>query len=293
MASPELKTLIDQLRAQALLDLPLEELRKTFEQMAFPVDADVRTESVDAGGVPCEWVAAPNADSGRTIFYLHGGGYVIGSVHSHRALVANLSRAAGARGLTVGYRLAPEHPFPAAVDDATTAYRWLLSTGVDPKRVVVAGDSAGGGLTVALLVNLRYRGIPLPAAGVCMSPWVDLEGLGESMTSRADRDPLVQRPGLQRMAAAYLAGADPKTPLAAPLYADLSGLPPLLIQVGGAETLYDDSTRLAEKARRAGVDVTFDAWEEMIHVWQLFAPVLPEGREAIAKIGQYIRSRTS
>src|SRR5690606_5447385 len=175
-----------------------------------------------------------------------------------RNLGGRISKAANCRVLSLDYRLAPEHPFPAAVDDAVTGYRWLLDQGIRPDRIAIAGDSAGGGLAAATLVALKDRGEPMPAAGVCLSPWVDMEGTGESMTSRAALDPMVQKDGLKDMASLYLDGADPRSPLAAPLYADLSGLPPLLIQVGTAETLYDDATRLAEKAEAAGVDVTLE-----------------------------------
>jgi acetyl esterase/lipase len=168
------------------------------------------------------------------------------------------------------------------------AYRWLLGTGVEPARVVIAGDSAGGGLTVATLLALRDSGDPLPAAGVCISPWVDMEGLGESMTTRAEADPTVQRDGIVEMGQAYLGGADARSPLAAPIYADLSGLPPLLIQVGTAETLLDDSTRLVEQARSYGVDVTFEPWDDMFHVWHSYASMLPEAQQAIDRIGEFI-----
>ena len=168
----------------------------------------------------------------------------------------------------------------------------MLASGVSPTRIVIAGDSAGGGLTVATLVALRYTGAPLPAAGVCLSPWVDLEGLGASMITRAEADPIVQRETIGMMAQAYLGGANPGAPLAAPLYADLAGLPPLLIQVGSAETLLDDATRLTERARVAGVEVTLEIWPDMIHVWQLFAAALPEGQQAIERIGAFIRART-
>ena len=235
---------------------------------------------------------APGADASRVLLYLHGGGYVIGSIDTHRSPAGRLSRAAAARVLIIDYRLAPEHPYPAAVQDATAAYRWLLRNGATPARTVIAGDSAGGGLTVATLVALRDAGDPLPAAGVCLSPWVDLEGIGESMTTRASADPIVQKPGLLWFASLYLGGADPRTPLAAPLYADLHGLPPLLIHVGTAETLLDDATRLAERAKAAGVDVTLEAWEDMIHVWHLFAPMLPEGQQGVERVGEYIRQHT-
>lgn len=195
--------------------------------------------------------------------------------------------------LGLNYRLAPENPFPAAVDDAVAGYRWLLGQGYKPSKIAVAGDSAGGGLTVATLVAIREAGLPLPAAGVCQSPWVDLEGIGESMTTRAKVDPVVQREGLNGMAQGYLQGKDPRTPLAAPLYADLKGLPPLLIQVGDAETLLDDSNRLTERAKAAGVQVKIEVWPEMIHVWQLFASFLPEGQQAVDVIGKFIAERTA
>jgi acetyl esterase/lipase len=268
-------------------------MRAGFEMLAgmLPPAADVTCDKIAVAGRSAEWVATPGVDAERVILYLHGGGYVIGSIATHRDLASRLSRATGHRSLLIDYRLAPEDPHPAAVEDATAAYRWLLAQGLDPARIVVAGDSAGGGLAVATLVALRDAGDPLPAAGVCLSPWVDLEGVGESMTARAHRDPMVQRDPLLRMAAMYLGGADPRTPLAAPLHADLRGLPPLLVQVGHAETLHDDATRLAERAHAAGVDVTLEAWEDMIHVWQIFAPMLPEGQQAIDAIGEWVRKR--
>ena len=269
------------------------ERRADFEAFvaSFGVSDDVTSQPVNAGGVPSELVSTPGADSTRALLYLHGGGYVIGSPATHRELAGRLSRATGSRVLVIDYRLAPENPFPAAVEDATAAYRWLLEQGLDPARLAIAGDSAGGGLTIAALVALRDEGAALPAAGVCLSPWVDLEGLGESMTARAKLDPMVGREGLLGSAASYLAGADARTPLAAPLYADLTGLPPLLVQVGTSETLYDDSTRLADRARAVGVSVTLEPWQDMIHVWPLFAPALPEGQQAIERIGEYLRAR--
>ncbi len=296
MSQQQLDTIIQMLRARPIAQAPtIEQTRAGFEQMAglFPVDAEVKREPIQAGGVPSEWVSAPDADAGRAVLYLHGGGYVIGSINTHRALAARLSRAAKARVLVIDYRLAPEHPHPAAVDDAVAAYRWMLSTGLKPTRIAVAGDSAGGGLTVATLVAIRDAKLATPGAGACLSPWVDLEGIGESMTTKAAVDPMVQKEGLIGMAKAYLGGKDPRTPLAAPLYADLSGLPPLLIQVGTAETLLDDSTRIAERARKAGVKVTLEPWENMIHVFQLFAPMLDEGQQAIEKIGAFVREHAA
>jgi acetyl esterase/lipase len=296
MASDSLNMIVQMLRAQRTLQEPsVEQMRTGMEAMVqmAPVPADVERVSVTANGVPAEWVSTPGVDPQRVVLYLHGGGYVIGSINTHRDLAQRISRAAAARVLLIGYRLAPEHPHPAAVEDATAAYRWLLAQGVSPAKLAIAGDSAGGGLTVATLVALRDAGQPLPAAAVCLSPWVDLEGLGESMTSKADVDPMVQRGPLLRMAAMYLNGQNPRTPLAAPLHADLRGLPPMLIQVGTAETLLDDSTRLAERARAAGVDVTLEPWDDMIHVWQAFAMLLPEGQQAIDGIGTFIRQRTA
>jgi acetyl esterase/lipase len=296
MSQEQLQAIIQQLKANPLLEQPeIEAVRAGFEQMAalFPVPADVKCEPVTAGAVKAEWVTAPGAASDRVILHLHGGGYVIGSINTHRALAAGLSRAAKARVLLIGYRLAPEHPHPAAVEDATAAYRWLLAQGLSPKRVAIAGDSAGGGLTIATLVALRDAGEKLPAAGVCLSPWVDLEGIGDSMRTKAELDPMVKKDGLVQLATLYLGGKHPRTPLAAPLYADLSGLPPLLILVGTSETLLDDASRIAERARKAGVAVTYEPAEGMIHVWQLFASMLDEGQQSIERIGEYVRSKTS
>ncbi len=295
MASQQLQTIVQAIRSRPdLHGVPVQLRRAAFEAVTvfFPVPKDVEREPVDAGDVAAEWIAAPGAGAQPVIYYLHGGGYVIGSINTHRELISRLSRAAGARALAIDYRLAPENPFPAAVEDATSAYRWLLSTGVDPAQVVIAGDSAGGGLTVATLVALRDAGEPLPAAAVCLSPWVDMEALGESMTTNAEVDPMIQREEVLEGAKAYLGGAEPRTPLAAPLYADPSELPPLLIQVGSSETLLDDSTRLAERAKSAGVDVTLEVWDEMIHVFQFMAAMLPEGQHAINRIGEFIRQHT-
>jgi acetyl esterase/lipase len=296
VASPELQTVLALLRARPVLpDLPFDQMRAGMEAAVavFPVPADVRIEPTAAGGVPAEWVSVPESSPERTLLYLHGGGYCLGSPRTHRALVAGLARAAGARALLLDYRLAPEHPFPAALEDATAAWRSLLARGIDPGRAAIAGDSAGGGLTVATLVALREAGDALPAAGVCLSPWVDLEGTGASMAAKAAEDPMIPPGGLERLARAYLGGTPARDPLASPLHAELRGLPPLLVQVGTAEILLDDSTRLAERAREAGVDVSLEVFEEMIHVFQAFAVLLPEARDAIARIGDFVRKRTS
>lgn len=292
MASEELKKVLGILRKNVTAGpVSWDERRAFMDEKAFPRQDDVAYDPVDAGGVSSLWVTAPGVAADRVVLYLHGGGYVLGSLVSHQDLVARISKAANARVLYIDYRLGPEHPFPAAVEDAAATYRWLLSEGVEASRIAIAGDSAGGGLTIAALVGLRDNGDPLPAAAVCISPWVDLEGLGDSMTSNADADPMVQKQGLVDMATAYLGGADPRSPLAAPLYADLKGLPPTLIQVGTHETLLDDSTRLAQVARNAGVDVSLEKSEELFHVWHAFAPMLPEGQEAIDRLGAYILER--
>jgi acetyl esterase/lipase len=272
-------------------DTPIAARRAGMEQFARPLEADCTATPVDAGGVPAEWVTAPNSGDDTVVLYLHGGGYVIGSIVTHRDLAGRIARAARARVLLIDYRLAPEHPFPAAVDDAVTAYSWLLQQGVAPGNIALSGDSAGGGLAVATLLAIRDRGLPRPAAAACISPWVDLEGVGLSLTTRAALDPMVQIDGLRDMASQYLGGASAREPLASPLHADLAGLPPLLIQVGTSETLFDDATRLDAKARCEGVEVHFEAWDEMVHVWHMFAGMLPEGQAAIEHIGAFVREQ--
>ena len=271
-----------------------DEGRLSYEMMmsSFQIADDIQTEKVGAGGVAAEWIVAPGAENGSTLLYLHGGGYVVGSIRSHREMLSRISKAAGFRVLALDYRLAPEFQFPAPVDDTVAAYRWLLSQGQDPKTIVIGGDSAGGGLMVSALVALRYLGEPTPAAGVGLSAWTDMEATGQSFAANAEIDPLVDKELIQRMAKTYLAGKDPRTPLASPIHADLSGLPPLLLQVGSIETLLDDTAVLAKKAREAGVEVEVDVWDDMPHVWQLFAAILPEGQQAIERIGEFMRKHT-
>lgn len=295
MPSQQFEALVQMLRSRPrLADLTIAQQRVAFDELGsqLPVVGGTWGEPVSVGGVPGEWISAPGALNDRVVYYLRGGGYVIGSLASHRALISRVSLAAAARVLAIDYRSAPEHPFPAAVEDAVLGYRWLLATGVDPSQIVIAGDSGGGGLTIATLVALRDAEDRLPAAAVVMSPWVDLECTGASMTTVADADPIVTREWLTTFREAYLAGADPRAPLASPLYADLAGLPPLLIQGGSAEILLDDATRLAERAEAAGVDVTLDVWEHMFHFWQAFAFTLPEGQQALDRAGEFIRDHT-
>ncbi len=291
MADPEIAAVRALL---AVLPRPagLAERRQRLDALCahYPLPADVRVEAILANGVAAEWTATPGADPARVILYLHGGGYVSGSLASHRHMVAQAGRESRARTLALGYRLAPEHPFPAALDDALAGYRYLLAQGIEPRHVAIAGDSAGGGLTIATLVSLRDSGEKLPACAWCISPWVDLEMLGASMTTKADTDPLIQKAYLSELAAAYLAGGDPRSPLAAPIHADLRGLPPLLIQVGSAETLLDDAVRLAGRAGAAGVMVRLEIWPDMIHAWHLFYQELAAGRRALAQAGDFIRA---
>jgi epsilon-lactone hydrolase len=252
--------------------------------------ADVKVEAVSANGVKAEWSSTPDADASKVVLYLHGGGYVIGSLDSHRHMVVEIGRAARARSLAIDYRLAPEHPFPGAVDDSLSAYRFLLANGVQPSAITIAGDSAGGGLVVAAMIAIRDSGLAQPACGWAISPWVDMEAIGESMESKATTDPTVQKAGIVDMAKLYLHGADPRSPLAAPIYADLHGLAPLLIQVGAAETLLDDAIRLAQVAGAADVAVDLQIWPEMIHVWHTYHTELGAGRRAITAGGDFARA---
>ena len=261
--------------------------------LQYGVAADVTVEPVTVNGVRAEWTSTPGDSSDAALLYLHGGGYVIGSLDSHRHLVAEAGRAAGCWALALDYGLAPERPFPAAVEDAVAGYRHLLGRGIKPGRIAIAGDSAGGGLVVAAMVAIRDAGLAQPGCGWCISPWVDMEASGETMTSRAAADPTVQKAGILDMARMYLNGADPRSPLAAPVYADLKGLAPLLIQVGAAETLLDDALSLAKVAGTADVYVELQVWPEMIHVWHLFHPELQAGKRAIKDGGAFVRAHTA
>lgn len=252
---------------------------------------DVVYEPVDADGVPAEWTIAPGADPHRALVYFHGGSYNAGGIGSHRALCTQLARATGLRVLSVDYRLAPEHPHPAAVEDACIALRFVWASGLEPAQVALAGDSAGGGLALAALIALRDAGDPLPAAVALLSPWTDLTLSGASLEGKAELDPMIVPSVLAVARDRYVADAAPDAPTISPLFADLSGLPPLLVQVGTDECLLDDSTRLARRASDAGTDVVLEVWDDMIHVWQAFFAMLPEGRDAIDAIATFIRAR--
>jgi len=272
----------------------LEGIRAAMDRLGdrFLPAADIAIEAVSAGGVPAEWVRAPGASENMTVLFTHGGGYCIGSPRTHRDLVGRLSRASRARFLSIDYRLAPEHPFPAAVEDAVKTYEWLLNQGVGPSQLALCGDSAGGGLALATIVALRERKYRLPAAVACISPLTDLAYTGETLVTNEALDPISRRDTSSALARRYLGGQDvSRNPLASPLYADFQGFPPLQILVGSHEILLDNSTRVAERARAAGVDVDIEVWEGMVHIWPYFAAILPKGQEAIERMGSYLARR--
>lgn len=256
----------------------------------WPVAGDVETIAVDIDGIPGEQSIAPGSDRSRVLLYFHGGGYCSGSILSHRRMVTEAGRAARARTLAVGYRLAPEHPFPATVDDALAAWRFLLGQGIAAERIAIGGDSAGGGLTIVLINQLRDTAEALPACAWLVSPWTDLTMTGPTLATKDAVDPLIHKGYLDELAAAYVpTGMNRKDPRISPLYADLKGFPPTLIQTGSAETLLADATRLAAAAGATDVPVTLEIWPHMIHAWHLWNAHLEPGRRALASAGAFIR----
>ena len=276
-------------------ELPLAERRIVMDKNTdvFPVPAGLRMEPAELGGLKAEWMIPDDLApaSSPVLLYFHGGGYVIGSPLSHRHITGRLALASKACVLSVDYALAPEQPFPAAVTDGVKAYRWLLDHGHAPAAIALGGDSAGGGLVAATLVAARDQGLPMPASAVLISPWSDLTCNTETYVSRAAVDPMITPDGIRMMASAYLAGADPRDPLASPNFADLKGLPPLLIHVGDNEVLLDDARILARRAADAGVDVRLEVWDRMFHVWHAFYQMLAEGEQAIDDLGAFLRDR--
>jgi acetyl esterase/lipase len=257
----------------------------------WPVAADVKFTGVDLGGVDGEWSSVPGIDQGCVLIYFHGGGYCSGSIRSHRRLVSEAGRAAGIRTLAVGYRLAPEHPFPAAFDDALRAWRFVRQQGIAAAHIAVGGDSAGGGLTAALINYLRGAGEEQPGCAWLVSPWTDLTMSGATLASKDAVDPLIHKSYLEELAGAYLpAVLDRRDPRVSPLYADLKGFPPTLVQVGSDETLLDDSVRFAAAAGSADVAVTLEIWPHMIHAWHLWNAHLDDGRRALASAGAFMRA---
>jgi epsilon-lactone hydrolase len=257
----------------------------------WPVADDVTCEAVDCDGVPGEWSLAPGSDRSRVLLFFHGGGYCSGSILSHRRMVTEAGRAARMRTLAIGYRLAPEHPYPAAHEDAMAAWRFLRRQGIAAGNIVVGGDSAGGNLTIALIDRLRAAGEALPASAWLISPWTDLTMSGDTLDTKDAVDPLIHKAYLVELADAYAVSADRRDPLISPLFADLHGFPPVLIQVGSAETLLADATRFAAAAGAADVDVTLEIWPHMIHAWPLWNAKLEDGRRALASAGEFIRAR--
>lgn len=302
MPSPESAQIRSSLFAQKAAQgapVTLAEQRASYDVMvesvvghSIPLPAGTRVESVDVDGIPAAWISPAGADQERVVLYLHGGAYILGSLTSHRELVARLCAAAGVRGLQIDYRLAPEHVFPAALDDALAAYRWLLANGTKPEHIVLGGDSAGGGLSLALLQVVRDQHLPMPAGVILISPWTDLAGTVESRTTRDAVDPIFSGRMINELANFYAGAEEKQHPLLSPIYADLHGFPPLLIEVGNDEVLLDDSRQLAEHARTALVAVEVNVWEGMWHVFQSYAAVLPEGRQSLEHIGEFIRSQT-
>jgi epsilon-lactone hydrolase len=300
MPSPESLQLRRYLLArQAAPRASLAEQRASYELLVenyvghpLPLPEGMRVESVDVDGIPAEWISPPDADSERVALYLHGGGYILGSLKSHRDLVARLSNAAGVRSLLIDYRLAPEHVFPAALDDALTAYRWLLANGTQPEHIVLAGDSAGGGLTLALLQTLRDKDVLMPAGAVLLSPWTDLVGTVESRTTREASDPIFSGKTINALSSFYAGAEDKHNPLISPINANLHGFPPLRIDVGHDEVLLDDSLQVADHARAAHVPVELVVWDDMWHVFQQYSSVLPEGQRSLEQMGRFIRLHT-
>ncbi len=254
----------------------------------------VETQPGELAGIEVDWLRPKGAHRDKILYYLHGGAYVIGSRGTHRKLVGHIAKAAGITAVVPEYRLAPEHPYPAAVEDAVAVYKELLASGFEPQDIIISGDSAGGGLSVATLLSLRHEGIPLPAAAVLISPFLDVTGSGESTTTRAERDPWFNIDDLVVVARYYCPDESQwHNPLVSPVFANVAGLPPMLIHVGDDEILLSDSTRFADKLQEAGVDVELEIWPEMWHVFQLFVGKMPESRRAIVKIGDYIRRTLS
>ena len=271
---------------------PIEVVRQRFKRMEWlvpPPPRGTKTRQFNIGDLPAVSIMVREARPDADVLFLHGGAYVVGSFRNYGHFTWRLGKAARARVLAIDYRLAPEHPYPAALQDALTAYRWLLGQGADPKRMLFAGDSAGGGLTLALLLKLRDEGQPLPAGTVTMSPWTDLAMTGASLHTNADRDPMLVASEVPRLAAIYLDGADPRDPYASPLYGDPRGLPPTLIQAGGDEILRDDAVRMAEKMKAAGCDVELQISPCMPHVFQLLVTVMPEAQAAVAEVARFAR----
>ncbi|MCP4373133.1 MAG: alpha/beta hydrolase [Deltaproteobacteria bacterium] len=279
------------LRPKFSVGKTVEEHRKAFERASrlILLPFGTNTELVSINGIKAEWVSVGNVSEEKIILFLHGGTYTFGSINTHRGIAARMSKYSGCKALVLDYRLAPEYPFPAAVEDSTNAFQWLIESGISPNNIAIVGDSAGGGLSLATMLILRDNGDPLPGAAICFSPWIDLEGKGESNKANIGIDPLISPEWFDYMAAFYVGNNDIKNPQISPIYADLKGFPPMLIQAGSDEVILDDSKRLAEQALEVGVEVTLDIWENMWHVWQLSGGLMPEATMALQKAGEFVR----
>ena len=286
----QLERLEAMLRARPA-SLSLEERRAAYEALGdrFPTAADVRVAQVVAHGVPSEWTSTPFATTSEVILYLHGGGYAWGSLKSHRHLVSEVGRAATMRTLALDYRRAPEFPFPQALEDAVSGYRFLLDSGFQPRQIAVAGDSAGAGLAVALLVRLKELGMQQPACALLLSPWVDMTATADSYNRNAQRDPVLTREVMQYLAEQYLGQRPRETPLASPVFADMGGIAPLTIFVGSTEALLDDAIALTRAAGLADVSVRLEIWPKMFHIWPNYHQVLAQGRQGVARAGRLLR----
>jgi acetyl esterase/lipase len=304
MPSDEYQQVVEAMRANAdsmiSEGLSLDEQRTAMEEgFVFPLPDDLTLTAVDANGVPGEWTVLPGSDPNRRLLYVHGGGYVLGSIKTHRRLVSDICRAAGCVALSLDYRLAPEHPFPAAVDDALAGLEHIWANGPDgpgeADTVFVGGDSAGGGLTLATLIAARDRGVRQASGGIGLSAWADLAAGPEELSAFGLDDPTIPDNSVaitasQEWAAMYAGDVDRSDPLVSPIFGDYSGIPPMLLQAGVVEMICRDTERVAARAREAGVEVTEELWDDMFHVWQAFAPMLPEGQQAIDRIGEWIRA---
>ena len=290
MPGNELEVVVELLRSLDLGARTLDEQRRLIDASAGTANSTT-VVAVDAGGAPCEWVCVAGATPTRTVIALRGGGYCLGSLTSNRRFCELLGDVTSARVLNVGYRNAPEHPYPAALDDAMAAYEWLLRTGTDPASVVVAGNSAGGGLALALLMALRDRDVALPGAAAVISPWTDLANTGDSIATNAATEVMLDPAHITETAARYVDADRLRHPYVSPIYGDFTGLPPLIVHASTTEILRDDAVRLADRARSCGIDVTLELTADMPHVWHLFAGLLPEADDAMLRIGMWIDER--
>lgn len=271
-------------------ELSIARVRQGFEKLMsdFPAQPDVHFEEISIGKLMAAWVHTPGCTKDRVILFLHGGGYISGTFYSHQDFIGRLAKVTGCYVLAIDYRLAPEHPFPTSLEDCLLAYQFLLQEKISPQNIFVAGTSAGGGLALSLMLSLRDQHKPLPRAAICICPWVDLAMTGKTLDTNTGKD-IIQKDRIQKAANLYLQGHDPKDPLASPLYGDLNGLPPLLIQTGTRELFLDEIERFAKKAKESGVKIELQKFEEMIHTWQLFAAQIPEGQKAIDEIATFMK----